>query len=210
MNRGWLIAFEGIDGSGKSTQLPRLAARLRALGHAVLETREPTGGRYGQRIRAMARGGDPVPAAQELEWFLADRREHVAQVIAPALGRGEVVLTDRYYLSTVAYQGARGLDAAALLTAAEAEFPVPHLALLLSVPPELGWARLTERARHREPRFETLDTLREVARRFAELRRDYLHIIDASGTPEHVEAAIWHVVSERLPGLDRPAPRGDA
>jgi len=201
VNAGCLIALEGIDGSGKSTLIPRLAARLRRSGHSVVETREPTAGSYGQKIRAMAQSGRSVPAERELEWFVADRREHVERIIAPALLRGDVVLTDRYYLSTVAYQGARGLDAEALLTSAEAEFPIPNLALILAVPPELGLARLKDRAGDREPRFETLETLREVARRFASLDRGYLCSLDASGSPEQVEVVAWRILCERLPAL---------
>ena len=115
MNRGRLIAFEGIDGSGKSTQLVALEAALRADGRDVVSTREPTDGSWGRRIRAMARSGARVEAAEELRWFVEDRREHVASLIRPALAAGRVVLTDRYYLSTVAYQGARGLDPQQLL-----------------------------------------------------------------------------------------------
>jgi len=135
VNDGRLVAFEGIDGAGKSTQLARLAAALRAQGRSVVETREPTDGPWGRRIRAMARAGERVAPAEELRWFVEDRREHVAQVIRPAIAAGAVVLTDRYFLSTVAYQGARGLDPERLLAEAEAEFPLPDLALVLDVDP---------------------------------------------------------------------------
>ena len=97
-----MIAFEGLDGSGKSTQLERLAARLRAAGCDVVTTHEPTTFPSGQRIREMARSGQPLAPEEELRWFVEDRRVHVAEVIAPALRAGQIVLTDRYYVSTVA------------------------------------------------------------------------------------------------------------
>ena len=146
--RGKLLVLEGLDGSGKSTQLPRLAARLRAAGHTVIETREPHDCAAGRRIRALARSGEPALPEQELALFMEQRRAHVRERIAPALARGEVLLSDRYFLSTVAYQGARGLDPTALLAANEAEFPLPDLALLLELPPAAGshaWPRAAGR-----------------------------------------------------------------
>ena len=106
MNRGKLIVFEGLDGCGKSTQLARAAERLCARGLDVVERREPTDGEFGRKIRAMARSGVAVAPETELEWFFADRREHMDDVVGPALAAGRIVLSDRSYISTVAYQGA--------------------------------------------------------------------------------------------------------
>ena len=111
MERGLLIVFEGLDGCGKSTQLDLLCARLRAAQHEVIPTKEPTDGPVGRRIREMARSQTRVTPEQELEWFMEDRREHVSEVVEPGLAAGAIVLSDRYWLSNVAYQGARGLDA---------------------------------------------------------------------------------------------------
>ena len=126
MNRGILLVLEGIDGAGKSTQLARLAHRFSEAGREVVTTREPYDCDAGRRIRAMARSGETVAPATELAWFVEQRREHVADVIEPALSRAAVVISDRYFLSTVAYQGARGLDAGEILAASEAAFPVPQ------------------------------------------------------------------------------------
>ena len=120
MKRGTLVSFEGLDGSGKSTQLARLAAYLESQGLDVVSTREPTDGAVGRRIRAHARTAEQVPPEQELAWFMQDRTEHVRELIAPALERGAVVLCDRFTLSSVAYQGARGLDFRSILAANEA------------------------------------------------------------------------------------------
>jgi hypothetical protein len=123
VKRGRLIAFEGLDGCGKGTQIARLREHLGDV-EAVF-TREPTDGPHGRQIRAAARKGDPVAPEQELAWFTQDRREHVDSVIEPALAAGKLVITDRYYLSTVAYQGARGLDWQEILRDSEAAYPMP-------------------------------------------------------------------------------------
>ena len=115
--KGWLIAFEGIDGTGKTTQIELLAEVLRQRGLRVVATREPTDGQYGRKIRQLYKNRKSVTPEEELNLFLHDRREHVVQVIAPALASGKVVLTDRYYYSTAAYQGAAGHDPQKIIAA---------------------------------------------------------------------------------------------
>jgi dTMP kinase len=199
VNRGRLIALEGLDGCGKSTQLERLADSFRKAGHDPLVTREPTDGEWGRRIRAMAHGGAPAVAPEEeLRWFVEDRREHVARVIRPALAAGRHVLTDRYFLSTVAYQGARGLDAQRILAQSEAEFPLPDLVLLLELEVAAALARVHGRGARIEGAFEAQDRLERVARIFHSLACDYIIRIDASGGPDAVAAAIAAAVRERL------------
>jgi dTMP kinase len=198
VNAGALIVLEGLDGSGKTTQRARLAARLRARGHSVLETAEPyDAGVFGPKIRAMARSGEALPPEEELRWFVEQRREHVRERIAPALAAGRVVLCDRYFLSTAAYQGARGLDAEAILAAGEHEFPVPDLVLLLEMPPEDGLDRVAGRGAPREPVFERRDFLERVAAGFRRLERPYIVRIDAARAPDAVEADVARAVRER-------------
>jgi dTMP kinase len=189
VNPGALIVLEGIDGSGKTTQQGALARALRARGHDVLETREPSDGAWGARIRAMARSDERVPPEEELRWFVEDRREHVAAEIAPALARGSTVVCDRYFLSTVAYQGARGLDWEAILTESERAFPVPDRALVFELSPDAALARVRARGGTPEPAFERLSYLRRVAAIFAALERPYIRRIDASGAEDVVHAA---------------------
>ena len=197
MSRGLLVVLEGLDGTGKSTQLPRLAKRLAASGREVVETREPYDCPPGREIRALAQRHVPVAAEEELALFVAQRRLHVREVVTPALARGALVLSDRYFLSTVAYQGARGLDPQQLLAASEAEFPLPALALLLVLPPEQGLARVAARGAA-EPAFEHADFLARVAAIFAALDRPYLERVDASGSPDAVEARLAAAVHRRL------------
>ncbi len=111
--KGLLIALEGIDGTGKTTQAGRLKEYLQGKELAVVLTKEPTDGYWGKRIRQLPFVGEDMSetqlkerARQELELFINDRQEHVEQVIAPALAQGKVVITDRYYFYTMAYQGA--------------------------------------------------------------------------------------------------------
>jgi dTMP kinase len=198
VKRGSLLAFEGLDGSGKSTQIERLAARLRSAGCTVVTTREPTDGAVGRRIRGRAASGRMPPPDEELRWFVEDRREHVETLIAPALAAGSVVLTDRYTLSSVAYQGARGLDWRAILEEGERQFPLPDLALLLEIDPGEGLGRVRERGRHLEPAFEDEAYLARVAAIFAAIDRPYVARLDARGTPDAVEAAVLETVRARL------------
>ena len=198
MNRGVLIVFEGTDGSGKSTQLPRLAARLEAAGHRVARTREPYDCAAGRAIREMARSGRRVAPEQELAWFFEQRRAHVREVVRPALARGEIVLSDRYFISTAAYQGARGLDASAILAGSEAEFPAPDLVLWLDLPVEDGLARTHARGEPHEPAFEERTFLERVRAAMASLARGYIARVDARGSADEVEARIAAVVSARL------------
>jgi dTMP kinase len=155
----------------------------------VVATREPTDGPWGRRIREMARSGETVAPEQELRWFVEDRREHVARVIAPGLDAGKLVLTDRYFLSTVAYQGARGLDWRAILADAEAEFPVPDLALLFEIDPAVGLARARGRPGAAEPSFEDGDFLARVAAVYAAVERPWLVRLDAARDAGAVLAA---------------------
>jgi dTMP kinase len=198
VNRGRLLALEGLDGCGKSTQIEPLAEALRRAGHEVVTTREPTDGPHGRRIREMARSGEGVAPEEELRWFVADRREHVAQVLAPALAAGRVVLTDRYYLSSVAYQGARGLDWHAILADSERAFPAPDLALLFEIDPAAGLARVRARGGAIEHGFERPEFLARVAEIFDALPCRYVARIDAAPPPDAVSRAAVECVRERL------------
>ena len=139
------ITFEGPEGAGKSTALRVVADKLREADHHVVETREPGAGEIGKAIRAiLLQGGDVEPRA-ELLLFLADRAQHVASTIRPALDRGEIVLCDRHIDSTYVYQGvARGLDPAFVRAGNDfaAGGCVPDLTILFDLPAEVGLARL--------------------------------------------------------------------
>jgi dTMP kinase len=198
VNRGRLVVFEGVDGSGKSTQLRLLVDRLRARGLDPVVTHEPTGGAWGQRIRAMARSGERVVPEEELRWFVEDRREHVGRVIEPGLASGRLVLSDRYFLSTVAYQGARGLDPHRLIAQAEAEFPAPDLALVFEIDPVRGLARVAARGGTAEPAFEEARFLARVDAIFRTIDRSYIARIAADAEASDVHAEVCSLLRLRL------------
>jgi dTMP kinase len=139
---GLLLTFEGPEGSGKSTHLPLLAAWLKKQGRKVLITREPGGTKLAEAFRRLLlETGDGLDPLAELFLYEADRAQHVAEVILPALKRGETVLCDRYTDSTLAYQGfGRGLDrdTVAQLNRIAAQGVTPNLTILLDVPVERG------------------------------------------------------------------------
>jgi dTMP kinase len=188
VKRGSLITFEGLDGCGKSTQCARFVAAREREGAIVLATREPTAGPWGQRVRALARSGESVPLEEELSWFVADRREHVDREIEPALAAGTLVVCDRYYHSTAAYQGARGLDAWRILEDHERDFPVPELTLYFALPAAACIERIEARGEPLDAAFERLDFLERAEVRFEELAaaREAILKLDASGSEDEV------------------------
>src|SRR4051812_29808874 len=154
---GWLVVLEGIDGAGKSTVLCRLEEYCAKRGLPTVTSSEPTRGEWGMQLRRSMTAGR-LDLKEELALFLKDRAEHVETLIRPALSEGKVVLLDRYYLSTAAYQGARGAFPEAILRENEKFAPLPDLVILLDFDPAAGLARI--RARGDAPNtFEQLDQL---------------------------------------------------
>jgi dTMP kinase len=172
--------LEGIDGTGKSTQVKRLTTIFREQGYNVLPLREPTDSPWGRRLReatqAQRRLLSPL---QELELFLLDRRYDVAAHIRPALATGALVLMDRYYFSTVAYQGALGLDPVAIRRQNEAFAPVPDLVIVLQLPPAQAVARIRAARGETDNVFEREDYLQRVDAIFRTLQGPTIHLITA-------------------------------
>ena len=186
--RGALVAFEGVDGAGKTTQSLLLRDFLISRGFHVVLTKEPTNGQFGAQIRESARTGR-LPIEEELELFVKDRREHVEGVVKPALAAGSVVIIDRYYFSTVAYQGARGLEPQFLLERNEAFAPEPDLLVILDIDVGMGLSRVS--ARGDEPdEFEHASSLETARSIFNGLDKPYLLRLDATQTIHDIEWAI--------------------
>lgn len=188
------ITLEGIEGSGKSTLAQRLAEGLRARGRSVVLTREPGGSELGKSLRALLLNpGTRTTPAAELFLFLADRAQHVADVIRPALQRGDVVICDRFADSTLAYQGmGRGLAASAAdqaillqLNELAIQHLWPDVTLLLDLPPEVGLAR----ARSRDAAMQKTDAEgRFEAEELAFHRRIRQGFLDlASANPQRIK-----------------------
>ena len=202
------VTFEGVEGCGKSTQLRLAAARLRELGHAVLETREPGGTPVGERLRSILLDPERMDIDGVTEWLLieADRRQHVREVLKPALADAKFVLCDRYSDSTEAYQRAgRGLDAETVrrVDALARDGLVPDLTLLYDLDPEAGLAR----TRVRDPRvgrFEgaALSFHRAVRDAYLEIARrepQRVALIRADADADAVFAETWRRLAARFP-----------
>jgi dTMP kinase len=194
-----LLVLEGIDGSGKTTQAHLLAGALKRRGFKVVLTREPTSGEAGQRLRHYLSGPTRhLRPAVELALFIADRREHVARVIRPALAAGQVVITDRYYYSSVAYQGALGLDPARILALHESFAPSPHLVFILTLPPEAAVDRLSRSPGRRRQVSEGRAYLEQAAAIYASLSGPHIHRVDALADPEAIHARLLNITLKTL------------
>jgi dTMP kinase len=198
MSQGLFIVIEGIDGTGKSTQSKRLAEWFRSRGREVVLSREPTDGPWGKKLRESATTGR-LSAEEELECFLNDRREHVEMSIKPALAEGKVVILDRYYFSTMAYQGARGFDPAEIRRRNEAFAPQPDLLLILDLSVESAHGRIGARG-DTANEFEQRDTLSRCREIFLSLRDEpFACVIDAEPSLNEVTADILSVVTAKFP-----------
>jgi dTMP kinase len=194
---GLFVVIEGIDGTGKSTQLHLLSEKLQQLGYAVVSTREPTEGPFGQKIRELFIDRQTVSHEEELELFIADRDQHVQEVINPALTDGCVVVCDRYYLSTVAYQGANGMDLEFIMEKNK-DFPVPDLAIILEIEPDQGINRIQNQRNENPNTFEEESNLRKVAAIFSSMQHPYIKRINGSDTIENVHHLLVNAVLETL------------
>lgn len=215
--RGKFITFEGLDGTGKSTQMRKLAAALREAGHKVVETREPGGTATGEKIRKVlldsgTAGLDPLA---EMALMFASRAQHIAEVIEPGLASGSIVLCDRFTDSTEAYQGSGrrlGSDAVRQLHRVLCGDLQPELTILLDSNPHASVSRARRRNErdsknssrgHDENRFE-----RETRTFFARVREGFAAIarrepgrvvvVDARGTPGQTHQKILEVVRRKL------------
>ena len=195
--KGILIAIEGIDGTGKSTQLRLLANYLRTKGCQVVETREPTNGPYGQQIRKLYVNRDKYTLEEELDLFIQDRKQHVREVVAPALAEGKVVLTDRYYFSTAAYQGAAGMDPVEVFNKNNFA-PRPDLVILLTMSPEVSLMRIRDLRGDTLNDFEQEEQLRNVAELFDSFQDACIRRISADAALESVEQEIQRAVNVLL------------
>jgi dTMP kinase len=206
---GKLISFEGSEGSGKSTQIARLAAHLQQTGREIVATREPGGTEIGEQIRNIVihnSKGDEMCPETELLLYTAARAQVVREVIAPALARGAVVISDRFLDSSTVYQGiARNLapgPVSEINRFAVGEV-MPHLTIVIDVPTEVSLTRIRQRASDLPDRME-----RENIAFYTKVREGYLLlaqqwparviVLDGTQTPDAIEKTIWAEVQKRL------------
>jgi dTMP kinase len=214
--RGRFITFEGGEGSGKSTQIRRLAAQLEARGLTVRQTREPGGSAMGERIRALLL--DPaakLDAMTQIFLFCAARRDHVVELIQPALARGEWVLCDRFADSSRAYQGAAGNIPEELVLSLEAAAiggTIPDLTIILDIAPDKGLARAHQRRGkgNKADAFEAADLAfhERVRQGYLELARNEPQrcvVIDADQSEDTVANAVMALCTDRLSLVEQGA-----
>ena len=197
--QGLFISFEGIDGSGKSTQTKRLAKRLQQDGHEVVLTREPGGSVGAEEIRALVLQGDPErwSAETEILLFTAARRDHLECVILPALSAGKIVICDRFADSTRMYQGiSRGNLREIVDRLHDLMIPRdPDVTLLIDMDPEIGLSRAKARST-KEERFEDFglqlqQTMREGFLTLAKEYSDRFRVIDGHGDADQIAEKIY-------------------
>lgn len=191
MSRGALIAFEGIDGSGKTVLSHMLADEIEGMAPGtVCWLREPGDSAWGQRIRELARTHDSLPVAEQLQLFIEDRRYDVRENITPALAAGKTVIMDRYFYSTACYQGARGLDTQAILEENRRFAPEADLVLIIDVDVATALERIHRNRDETARLFEQKEFLERVRDNYLRFSGAPFHFIDGRPAIETVYATV--------------------
>ena len=191
---GVLVNLEGIDGCGKSTQSKLLLKKLEGEGEKVIILKEPTKRPHGQKLWDVLHGKRKATNEEILELFVLDRIQHVEEKIQPALDDGAVVLMDRYYYSSMAYQVAGGIDVEEIREK-HVFAPRPDVVLIFDLPVSVALERVKGHSDADE--FEKEEHLEKVREAYLDLENDPLvRIVDATGTPEEIFEDVWRLVSE--------------
>ena len=189
-----LVNLEGIDGCGKSTQSKLLKNKLEEIGDKVIILKEPTKRPHGQKLWDMLRGKRKATNEEILDLFVLDRKQHVKERIQPALDDGTVVLMDRYYYSSMAYQVAGGIDVN-VIRERHTFAPIPDIVLIFDLPVTVALERV--RGHSEADEFEKEGHLEKVREAYLNLRSDPLVIIvDSARAPEEIFEEVWKLVSE--------------
>lgn len=197
MAQGLFIVIEGIDGTGKSTQAKRLGEWFTAQGRDVVLSYEPTAGPWGKKIRETGATGRLSPQ-DELQYFLNDRQQHVSELITPSLAAGKVVILDRYYFSTMAYQGLRGFDPQEIRRMNEVFAPIPDLLLIMDLDVDAALRRIGARGDTANA-FEKRENLERCREIFLSLKdEDFVRVVNASGTLDEITNRVIGAVSDCL------------
>jgi dTMP kinase len=189
-----LVNLEGIDGCGKSTQSKLLQEKLEEEGEKVIILKEPTKRPHGQKLWDVLHGKRKATNEEILELFVLDRIQHVEEKIQPALDDGAVILMDRYYYSSMAYQVAGGIDVEEIREK-HVFAPKPDVVLIFDLPVSVALERVKGHSDADE--FEKEEHLEKVREAYLDLENDPLvRIVDATGTPEEIFGNVWRLVSE--------------
>ncbi len=195
---GLLIAFEGIDGSGKTTMARRTAEQLCNEGFHAVYLREPTDGVHGRRLRQIMVSPEQRDPKLEFELFLLDRQEDVQKNIRPVLDAGGIVCIDRYYISSMAYQGALGIDPEHIRIENEKFAPVPDLILRFKVSIDTALDRISSSRADGANQFEKREYLEKVETIFCQMNFPDIRDIAAEKPISQVFSETWEIVNGRI------------
>jgi len=204
LKKGFFVVLEGIDGSGKTTQAKRLVKRLTEKGFNAVFFKEPSAGQWGRRLKEKARHQDGLTPEQEFELFQKDREENVELNIKPALKKKMMVVLDRYYFSTMAYQGAKGIDIKEIKDRNDKIAVPPDMVIILDVSAETGLNRIKERKK-RDRLFEREDYLRKVRKIFKSFSGENIVHLDGRERRESLYIKIEKMVMDRITELLAPS-----
>jgi len=199
--KGILIVFEGIDGSGKTTQARILLRKLKRKGLDAVYFQEPSRGKWGRLIKVKAVLPDSLSPLEELDLFQKDRQENVEKNLKPALEQRKLVILDRYYFSTMAYQGARGIDPARIRRENERFAVKPNLVFILDVQANKGLERIQSRKR-KDRLFEKEDYLAKVREIFRGIKGNNIIHINGMRPREEISREIEEIVFDYLRNID--------
>jgi dTMP kinase len=199
-NPGIFIVMEGVDGAGKSTQVELLGQAFTDLGREVVLSKEPTDGPWGRKLRESAATGR-MSLEDELYHFVQDRKQHVDELISPSLATGKVVIVDRYFYSTMAYQGARGANPQEVRSTMLEFAPEPDIVFLIDIDPAVSVRERVAESRGDKPNeFEHVGTLQKVRDIFNDMAKLEPHFftIDGAQSIEAIQAIIREELRQRL------------
>ena len=200
LKRGILIVFEGIDGSGKTTQAELLMKNLKKRGVDSIYFQEPSKGKWGHLIKRKALIADSLSPREELALFQKDREDNVERNLKPALQQKKVVILDRYYFSTMAYQGARGINPERIRKDNEKFAVKPDMVFILDVQASKGLKRIEDRKK-KDMLFEKEDYLVKVREIFRGIKGDNIFHIDAMRSIQDISREIEKIALDYLHGM---------
>lgn len=196
---GFLIAIEGIDGAGKTTQASLLQGRLESSGYEAIVFHEPTMGEWGRKVALLSKLGRTVTPEEECRFFYEDRKEDVERNILPALREGKIVIMDRYYYSSMAYQGAEGIDPLRIERENLQIAPKPNITFILNISAQTAKKRIThgrnDKLNHFEQRFTPVRNI------FLKLAKSHpeIEVIEGEKSEDEVHEQIFSAVQKMIP-----------
>lgn len=194
-----LIVFEGIDGAGKSTQAKALCERLIKAHFDTLLSKEPTEGRWGRKLKQLIkRGRKNTTPQEELDWFIKDRHEHVEKTIGPGVQKKKIVVLDRYYFSTIAYQSPLGFDPEEIEKRNLEFAPPPDLLFLIDLPPQSSLQRIAQKRGDPADSFEREEYLLHVNEVFKRMQKPFLHRLPGGEAAQELSNRVWNITMDYL------------